>query len=393
MLHAKAMPQGLLVPAMKFTGPSGDGRRGSAGFVVQSQNLVKGAGTRWRFVFQRDSSGYGFQVIHPFESGHILVTVHSGVTIHRGGSWGDIGWGNPATSDKVVLPAAVNTIFPLKTNVPHRIVSELLDNGDYQLLINETLIFRHTIEAAKPLSLDVPPKEPVWGGSGWDRTPFAGKEFIPQLKTGQAGLIVGPMDGSGPRQFIKDVSLASAVHRGSGEENKHFEALFTRIDNVRESGKLKRSTTVGGSGGGPFEVIPDSPSLLVGFEYTTSKLYGGHLTVKSVRPIFQSRDGEFTGKWNGLPHGKVQRVVAKPQYVVAGIVGKSGHRVDGMRLIFMRVQGGRLNPDDTYRSDWIGGQGGGPQKLCAANGDPVVGIYGRRGHDLDAIGFIQAPVD
>ena len=92
LLHAKAMPREFSVSAMKFTGPSGDGRRGSAGFVVQSQDLVKGSGTRWQFVFQRDPSGYGFQVIHPFESGHILVSVHSGVTIHRGGSWGDIGW-------------------------------------------------------------------------------------------------------------------------------------------------------------------------------------------------------------------------------------------------------------------------------------------------------------
>lgn len=31
LLHAKAMPQGLSVSAMRFTGPSGDGRRGSAG--------------------------------------------------------------------------------------------------------------------------------------------------------------------------------------------------------------------------------------------------------------------------------------------------------------------------------------------------------------------------
>ncbi len=60
-----------------------------------------------------------------------------------------------------------------------------------------------------------------------------------------------------------------------------------------------------------------------------------------------------------------------------------------MRLVFMRVKNGRLNPDDTYRSKWIGGHGGGAETLYAANGQPVIGVYGRQGHDLDAIGFIQ----
>ena len=48
MMHAKQMPSDFQVKAMKFTGPSGDGRRGSAGFVVQTKrrsprNSVSGA--------------------------------------------------------------------------------------------------------------------------------------------------------------------------------------------------------------------------------------------------------------------------------------------------------------------------------------------------------------
>jgi len=129
--------------------------------------------------------------------------------------------------------------------------------------------------------------------------------------------------------------------------------------------------------------------VLIGFEYTTSTFYGGHLTIKSLRPILRSRDGESVGDWHGVPHGKVRREKAKNGYVVAGVVAKSGHRVDGMRLIFMRVENGELIPGDTYRSEWIGGRGGGAETLYAADGCPIVGVYGRRGHDLDAIGFIQ----
>jgi hypothetical protein len=113
------------------------------------------------------------------------------------------------------------------------------------------------------------------------------------------------------------------------------------------------------------------------------------LTVKSVRPIYVTRKGERLGKWHGVPHGKVQRVEGKEGYVVTAIVAKHGHRLDGMRLLYMRVRDGRLNPDDTYRSKWIGGHGGGRETLYATYGDPIVSMFGRQGSDLDAIGFVQ----
>jgi hypothetical protein len=289
----------------------------------------------------------------------------------------------------VRLTTGAANVLPLKANLPHNVVSQLSDRGEYQLWIDDVLVCRHRAKDAEPLLLKVAADTSVWGGSGWKRTPFAGEGFNPQLKPGHAGLILGPMDGSGPRHFFKQVTLTSLPTTVVKKDNHLFEPLFKRIDNSREFGKLKRSRTVGGPGGGPFEAIPDHPLLLVGFMYTTSTLYGGHLTVKSVRPIFQGREGESIGTWYGIPHGKVRRIKANDGYVVAGIVGKSGHRVDGIRLIYMRVKNGRLNPDDTYRSKWIGGHGGGPETLFAANGDPVVGIYGRRGADLDAMGFIQ----
>lgn len=398
MMHAKQMPTDFEVEAMRFTGPAGDGRRGSAGFVVQTEKLIKGPGTRFTFVFQRDGSGYGFQVIHPFGSGHVLVSVYSGVTIHRGGSWGDAGWGNPRTGDNGEMTDDAREILPLEAGTAHQVVSQLSDSGDYRLWIDDKLICLHAIREAAPLALEVPEDRRVSGGSGWDRTPFAGEDFDPKLKPGHAGLILGPMDGSGPKQNFQQISLSSvpkddaveaASKHASGKSGKHFEPLFQSIDNAREFGRLKRVSAAGGSGGGPFEVFPVKPSVLIGFEYATSTLYGGHLTIKSLRPIFRTRDGESVGEWHGAPHGKVRRIRAKNGYVVAGIVAKTGHRVDGMRLICMRVEHGRLNSEDAYQSEWIGGRGGGGEAKYAANGCPIVGVYGRQGHDVDAIGFIQ----
>lgn len=228
----------------------------------------------------------------------------------------------------------------------------------------------------------------VWAGSNWNRTQFAGPNFHPQLRPGHAGLILGPMDGSGPRQNFQQITLS----RPAAPAPDHFEPLFAHIDQAREFDKLARSPVAGAAGGGPFVEIPAEPSVLIGLEYATSRLYGGHLTIKAIRPIFLGRGGESFGNWRGEAQGATQTVKAKDGYVVAGIVAKSGHRVDGIRLLFMRVKNGRLNPDETYRSPWLGGRGGGAESLYAANGDPIVGLHGRQGNDLDALGFMQAAI-
>ena len=83
-LHAKAMPNDFDVDVMAFTGPSGDGRRGSAGFVLQTRDFIGDGTSAWHFVFQRDASGFGFQVVHPFQDGQVVVSViGSTVSIKR----------------------------------------------------------------------------------------------------------------------------------------------------------------------------------------------------------------------------------------------------------------------------------------------------------------------
>ena len=198
-----------------------------------------------------------------------------------------------------------------------------------------------------------------------------------------------PATGSTGQVSALDV-LGVEPNDGAEENATHLNELLKHVEGLRAFGQVKRSDTVGGQRGGPFEVTSEEPSVLIGFLYTASRHYAGHLTIKAVRPIFRGQNGESLGEWCGVPRGKARRVCAEDGYAVAGIVAKYGNRVDGMRLIYMRVKDGRLNPDDTYRSEWIGGRRGRPETLCAANGHPVIGIYGRKGADLDALGFLQA---
>lgn len=209
-MHAKAMPKDFSVEAMKFTGPSGDGRRGSAGFVVAADKLIDGGGTRLAFTFHRAAAGFHFQVIHPFKKGHVLISLHSGLTIHRGGSWGDVGWGHPTNGDKVTLSKDAADILPLKANVEYKVVSQLSKKGVYTLSVDGKLVCRHTIKKAKPLVLEFPKKGGIWLGSSFDRTGFAGEDFKPKLQPGHTGLILGPMDGSAARQNFQQVTLSAA---------------------------------------------------------------------------------------------------------------------------------------------------------------------------------------
>jgi hypothetical protein len=65
-------------------------------------------------------------------------------------------------------------------------------------------------------------------------------------------------------------------------------------------------------------------------------------------------------------------------------------RLDGFKVIFMRIKGTSLDPADFYESDWLGGRGGGAEVRLGSNGNLVIGICGRCADDLDCLGLIQS---
>jgi hypothetical protein len=87
------------------------------------------------------------------------------------------------------------------------------------------------------------------------------------------------------------------------------------------------------------------------------------------------------------------KVVAKPGYAVGAITCKTGLGIDGLSVIFMKISGTRLDPTDSYQSQWIGGQGGGPPTKYGGDGTPVIGIIGKknRNRELTGLGLMLAP--
>jgi predicted Zn finger-like uncharacterized protein len=126
-------------------------------------------------------------------------------------------------------------------------------------------------------------------------------------------------------------------------------------------------------------------SVLVGLEVGLDK-FTVEDVVYSVRPIYRANNEEEYGKQHGSRRARVVKVVARPGYAVGAISIRAGLLVDGLSVTFMKVKGTKLDPTDSYDSDWIGGTGGnGPTKL-GGDGSAVVGIVGRE-NEKDATGL------
>jgi hypothetical protein len=57
----------------------------------------------------------------------------------------------------------------------------------------------------------------------------------------------------------------------------------------------------------------------------------------------------------------------------------------------MKYQDGKLDPSDSYTSDWLGDPRGGGDRSASSDGKPVVGIHGRsNGREVNMLGLVLA---
>lgn len=214
--------------------------------------------------------------------------------------------------------------------------------------------------------------------------------------------LVGVPNGiaSGKEYFIEGASVTGRVRIFVTP----FRALVLRATGTKEqvngvvaktflaSGRLNPKI-VGGSGDPVFTDTSLEGGLLVGVEVGTGKR-GNADVVKAVRPIFRTGDKETPGEQHGADLSKVVRLIAKPGYVVGQITVKSGAVVDGFSITFMKATNGRLNPKDSYESEWVGGKGSGAQAKLGGD-TPVVGVIGKANattRDVTGLGLVYRSV-
>ena len=88
-----------------------------------------------------------------------------------------------------------------------------------------------------------------------------------------------------------------------------------------------------------------------------------------------------------LPSGRTQTSA----YAVGGMNVEADKYAAAIQLIFMRVtDAGALDPADSYTSEWIGKPSGRQTQMLAGDGTKVIGLCGRQGLVLDAVGLVLA---
>lgn len=133
---------------------------------------------------------------------------------------------------------------------------------------------------------------------------------------------------------------------------------------------------VGGTGGWAFRKEGRGP--LLGFRYRVTQ-WDNEPCLAPIEPIFDPN----------APLGGQSVVMARNGYAVGALNVDANRFVHAVQIVFMRLKAdGRLDSSDSYTSPWLGSPTGKPVKTIGGNGTPVVGIVGRQGAVLDAIGLI-----
>ena len=150
-LEAKGKPRALFPGAVPFTGPKGDGRSGANGFLISVYERRKTQGSRLSGFFKRRGSARGVQIVHPFKSGHLVVTVWKEfANITNDGIWHGYGGRDSSALQKTKKFADV---FPLEEGREYRLTSQLKSDGRYRLLINGIGVASARISDALPLDM------------------------------------------------------------------------------------------------------------------------------------------------------------------------------------------------------------------------------------------------
>jgi hypothetical protein len=150
-----------------------------------------------------------------------------------------------------------------------------------------------------------------------------------------------------------------------------------------EPSQRGKTEAVGGPGGAAFEDAPAGNPFLVGFRLTRA-----NGCLKSLQPIYWGDGKAVNGDQHATPEGDETEILAKGGYAVGGIrVKAGGDRIRAFRVVFMRSAAPYLDMKDTYESDWYLGDAT-DTVLLGGDGCRVIGVHGRAGNEIDALGLV-----
>jgi tetratricopeptide (TPR) repeat protein len=196
------------------------------------------------------------------------------------------------------------------------------------------------------------------------------------------------------RFATSSTSVDAAVGSSRSRRNRRvavtaLAALFLATALAHHASAAPQPTRLVGAEPANFKDVQQPSALLVGFKVAVDTHGPTGIIVRSIQPMYLAEGRKIVGGGTyGTGCDNVVEVVAREGYAVGAVVVKAGEQLDGLRVIFMRRNGDRLDIKDSYESRWVGSRGGADEVLLGGDGTPVVGIHGRSGRDVDSLGLV-----
>jgi hypothetical protein len=161
-------------------------------------------------------------------------------------------------------------------------------------------------------------------------------------------------------------------------ESKSLQSATLSPNQTEEVGSIRQTEVVGGSGGFGFQVKDPQSRPVIGFRYAMGS-WAGQEALRELMPIYD-REAASAG----------DAVMAREGYVVSGLELDAETFVNAVRVHFARqLPGGEIDPKETYVSDWVGEKSATRAAVkLGGEGTIVLGVFGRRGAVLDALGLL-----
>jgi hypothetical protein len=169
--------------------------------------------------------------------------------------------------------------------------------------------------------------------------------------------------------------------------------LWASAKNAGDHHTSVPSKNSGGNGGNAFEEIFPNGGILVGLR-TSYMPRENDWCVRSIQAVYETPDGEYhSGITHGSPGREWAEDIAPAGYAVGQIEVVSGELLDGLCMKFMHIGPNSLEDDgidnfNTYRGKQMNQN---TAVLLGNKGRPIIGLRGRAGDGIDAIGVINAP--
>jgi hypothetical protein len=244
------------------------------------------------------------------------------------------------------------------------------------------------------VTFGTPTADDIVGGDGKPAPPAPRKESLPIAQTPSVPSAVPelpvPPVGVGPGRFPRPAGSGAGGPFGALESVPSPAAGSTVNSQLPQppAGNLtstipagsKQSPLAGGKGGVPFAFADSEQRMAVGFRYALGS-WAGQPALRLLEPLYERPAAQRNGE-----------VVAREGFAVGGLNANAGQYVHAVQIVFVRVTpNGKLDPSDSYTSDWLGTKTDATTTELDGRGTPVIGVHGRKAAVVDAIGLVLKP--